>query len=69
MDTIIFKEYKSTEKNIVKAITEPTYHNTFDLQRRNHSAYLQAGYPCRMDPPAHPGGIHSFRFCICVCKA
>lgn len=30
MDTIIFKEYKSTEKNIVKAITEPTYHNTFD---------------------------------------
>lgn len=30
MDTIIFKEYKSTEKNIVKAITETTYHNTFD---------------------------------------
>lgn len=30
MGTIIVKEYKSTEKEAVLAITEPTYHNTFD---------------------------------------
>ncbi len=30
MNNIILKEYKPTEIGAVKAITEPTYHNTFD---------------------------------------